>query len=60
MPHLQQLASQHLDAILNYHATLFPSRDRLAVENGAMKAIITTWAAEHPECFSKLEKQAKL
>jgi hypothetical protein len=58
MPHL--LASQYLDAILAHHVSLFPLRDRLAVENGAMRAIITSWAAVHPECLSQLEQQAKL
>jgi len=58
MPH--HLASQYLDAILAHHVSLFLLRDRLAVENGAMRAIITSWAAVHPECLRKLEQQAKL
>jgi len=58
MPHY--LASQYLDAILAHHVSLFPLRDRLAVENGVMRAIITSWAVENPECLRKLEQQAKL
>jgi hypothetical protein len=58
MPH--HLASQYLDVILAHHVSLFPLRDRLAMENGAMRAIITSWAAVHPECLRKLEQQAKL
>ena len=57
MPHL---ASQYLDTILAHHVSLFPLRDRLAVENGAMRAIIASLAAVHPECLSQLEQQAKL
>jgi hypothetical protein len=53
-------ASKALDAILKSHTDRHPDRDRLAVQNGVMRAIILAWAAQpslYLNCLANLKIQ---
>lgn len=54
-------ASQALDAIFKSYMDRHPDRDRLAVQNGVMRAIILSWSAMpsiYSNCLENLKKQA--
>ena len=53
-------AAAALDAIFRDYMSRNPGRDRMAAENGIMRAIITAWAAQpsrFPNCLETLKNQ---
>jgi hypothetical protein len=53
-------AAAALDAVIKIHTDRHPDRDRMAIQNGAMRAIICSWAAQpsrFPNCLETLKNQ---
>lgn len=53
-------AAAALDVVIKMHTNEHPDRDHMAIQNGVMRAIICSWAAQpsrFPNCLETLKNQ---